>query len=141
MDDVINKINYQLGANRIILKDLKDQEQDMKCYLDKKAILWYENCVDIKLNIDSIINKIIFKKCKNINLSIHGLVNGIEIDNCNNIHIECNKVKPVNAIIVDKSSNVSIILSKKYIDETYYQIESSKDIKVMDKRNKIHFSK
>ena len=141
MDDIITTINHKIDANKIEFNDLKNLDHDMRDYLDNKAILVYINCDEIQLKIDSQINKIVLKRCNTIKLNIRGLVSGIEIDKCSNIIVECIKEKPINSIIVESSLYIDIKLSKEFLNKTYYEIDKSKNVKIMDTGKKIYLSK
>jgi len=138
MENKILYMNNKLDENRAILKNMSNLEQDMRNYLSVRDILIYVDCNNINLNIDNRINKLIFKNCSDITVSIGGLISGLEVKASSNITIDCKKKNTVNSIVVEKSSNVKITMSKKIIDTIYYEINSSRDIKILDKRNKEH---
>lgn len=141
MENRILYMNSKLDEHRAILKNMSNLQQDMRDYLSVRDILIYVNCNNINLNIDSRINKLIFKNCSNITVSIGGLISGLEVKGSNNIIIDCKKKNTVNSIVVEKSSNIQITMSKKIIGTIYYDIDSSRDIKILDKRNKEHLVK
>lgn len=141
MDDIVTTINHKIDANKIEFNDLTNLDQDMRDYLDNKSILFYINCKQIQITINSQINKIVLKQCDDIKLNIRGLVSGIEINKCANIIVECVKEKPINSIVVENSLCVDIKLLKKFLNKTYYEIDKSKNIKIMDTKKIVYLSK
>ena len=141
MDDIVTTINHKIDANKIEFNDLTNLDQDMRDYLDNKSILFYINCKQIQITINSQINKIVLKQCDDIKLNIRGLVSGIEINKCANIIVECVKEKPINSIVVKNSLCVDIKLLKKFLNKTYYEIDKSKNIKIMDTKKIVYLSK
>ena len=141
MDDIITTINHKIDANKIEFHDLSDLDHDMRDYLDNKAILFYVGCSKIRIIINSQINKIVLKQCTDVKLNIGGLVSGIEINKCSNIIVECTKEKPINSIIVENSLYVDIKLSSEFLNQTYYEIDKSKNVNIMDTKKKIYLKK
>mgnify|MGYP003385702774 CR=1 FL=1 len=141
MDDIVTTINHKIDANKIEFHDLTNLNQDMRDYLDNKSILFYINCKQIQITINSQINKIVLKHCDDIKLNIRGLVSGIEINKCANIIVECIKEKPINSVVVENSLYIDIKLLKEFLNKTYYEIDKSKNVKIMDTKKIVYLSK
>ena len=67
---------------------------------------------------------------------LNGLISGIEIKDSSEIYIDNGIKKSVNSVIVERSSEIRIVMSKKIHKETVYQIDSTKDIIVEDHNGK-----
>jgi hypothetical protein len=99
-----------MNINFIILDSLYEEEYNFKNFLrDKDTIIW-KNCEDLKIIVNSKINKFVFLNCKNITLKMSDAIIGLELENCENININIKKNKIVNCIELYKSN---IKLNKK----------------------------
>lgn len=125
------KIN-KMDSNSVILKNLLNIEQNMMKLLDEDSTLCYKNCNNLKISIDSKINKIEFDNCKKIEISLKGLVSGIDVLNSESVQIDNSKNKPLNTINIAGSKGVKVLTSKKVHNNTSYNIDNSYDIVVED---------
>ncbi len=132
-----NKMILQqlLTKNQITLKNLWDLNQNFGTLFDQESTICYENCQDMRISINSKINRIIFKNCKNMDIKLSGLISGIEIKNCTNIEIDNKKKLPLNSLIMENSKFVKMTVSKRSHKETYYEITKSNGILITDHSN------
>lgn len=125
-------LQKQLSDNSMTLTNLFDLEQNMRSLLEEDATLCYKNCQDMKINIDSKINKISFESCNNIEISLNGLVTGIYINSCDNIKVNNKKKQPLNEFNIVESNCIKVLTSKEVHQHTTYNIDNSYGIIVQD---------
>ena len=131
-----NNITKLLDRNQMTIKNVNGIEQNMGKLLDFNSTINYENCQNLVIDIESKINRICFRRCKNMEVRLNGLISGIEIKDSSEIYIDNGIKKSVNSVIVERSSEIRIVMSKKIHKETVYQIDSTKDIIVEDHNGK-----
>jgi len=136
-----NQLETLLTKNQVTLKNLYELKQDMGTLLDASSTIYYKDCEDIKLKIDSKVNRLIFDQCKNIVVELCGVISGIEIKKSCGISINIKRKFPLNSILIEKSKYISLSLSKKSHNDTFYQIDKSHGIMVMDHKNKALYLK
>jgi hypothetical protein len=112
-----------MNINFIILDSLYNEKFYFKNLLRDKDTIFWKNCEDLYIKVDSKINKFIFFKCKNIKLIMSDAIIGLEIENCENINIKIKKNKTVNCIELYKSN---IKLNKKLNKKVFLLVEKSK---------------
>lgn len=131
-----DKLENLLTKNKITLKNLWGLEQDMSNLLDCQSTICYQNCEDIQLKIDSKINRLVFNKCKNIVVELSGVISGIEVNKSFGITINVKRNLPINSLIIEKSKHISLSLSKKHHNQTYYQVSNSHAIIVKNHKER-----
>ena len=78
-----------------ILHDINNNYFNFKKLLTCKDTLNWTHSSNLKIKVNSKINKMIFENCDNITLRIHSMIIGLEFNNCINIkiyikeHINC----------------------------------------------------
>ena len=107
-------------SQTITITDIGSISDDIAIYnfkklLTKKDTIIWKNCANIKIIINSKINKIIFENCKNIELCMYDAVIGVELNNCNDFKI--NIKKHINSFESYKSS---VILNQKDNNKTFF---------------------
>jgi len=133
-------IEGKIDKNSITLNNLIDLEQDMKNYLHMTDSIYYVNCKNLIIKIDTTINKLIFDKCDDIVIDINGLIAGLEIEKSSNISTICRT--KIGSIIVNNSSEVSLEMSEQHFNkDTYCEINCSKNVNIMDFKKHIYLSK
>ena len=76
-----------LNLNSIVIKDLKDRNLNFKKLLHKSDTIIWRDCENLKINVDSKINKFEFNDCENIKIFLLGSIAGLEINKCSNFTI------------------------------------------------------
>jgi hypothetical protein len=94
-----------------ILYDINNNFFDFKKLLTSKDTLNWKKCNNLKINVDSKINKMFFENCKNINIQIHSSIIGLEFNNCINIKI---KIKEHICCIESYKSTIECSANKKH---------------------------
>lgn len=140
MDELKCIIEEKIEQHNVTLRDLTDLEQDMKDFLRMTDSIYYINCKDLVIKVDTTINKLMFKECENITVDINGLIAGLDIDKSSNISTVCRT--KIGSIIVNNSSEINLEMSKQHFDKnTYCEINYSKNVNIMDPRKHIYLSK
>ena len=83
-----------MNMNTAIITDIQPDmvtKYNFKNLLTKKDTIIWKNCSNLKIIINSKINKIIFENCKNIELNMTHAVIGVELNNCYNFLINIKK--------------------------------------------------
>jgi hypothetical protein len=93
-----------------------------KLFTKKDTIIW-KDCTNIKIIINSKINKIIFENCKNIELCMYDAVIGVELNNCHDLKI--NIKKHINSFEAYKST---VMLNQKTNEKTFFFCDKTKFI-------------
>ena len=94
-----------MNNNTVIINDIQPEDiikYNFKRLLTKKDTIIWKNCCNLKIIINSKINKIIFENCKNIELTMTHAVIGVELNNSHNFLI--NVKKHLNSFEAYKSS-------------------------------------
>lgn len=94
-----------MNMNTLVLNDIQPdiiKKYNFKKLLTKKDTIIWKNCSNLKIIINSKINKIIFENCNNIELNMTHAVIGIELSNSHNFLI--NIKKHLNSFEAYKSS-------------------------------------
>ena len=86
-----NTLENLLTKNQITLTNLYELEQNMGTLLDTRSTICYINCENIKLKIESKINRLAFNNCKNIFVELSGVISGIDIKKSCGITINVKK--------------------------------------------------
>ena len=76
-----------LLSNRSIVSNYSDVDLDFKNYLEMKDSIIFKNCQNLKIRINSKINKLIFFKCNNVILKCSETISGIEIEKCSSFKL------------------------------------------------------
>ena len=118
------------------LEDLFDLEQDYHELLGRRDSLTYRNCHNLKINIDSKINRLSFINCSNIVVKVSDVITGIEIRRCQEITVKTRKKKPVNSILIRYSGGINLRIPKKMKRMVDLRIERSNNIHVYDLNKK-----
>ena len=104
-----------IDTQNLILKDINNTTFNFKkLFKITNSITWI-NCNNLKVVIDSPVNKLILKKCKNIELTLDKTIAGIEINRCVNLIINTKQGKHLNHLDIFKSS-VTLNISKQDLD-------------------------
>ncbi len=115
-------------SQTVTITDIESLSDDIAIYnfkklLTKKDTIIWKNCANIKIIINSKINKLIFENCKNIELCMRDAVIGVELNNCNDFKI--NIKKHINSFEAYKSS---VILNQKDNNKTFFFCDKTKII-------------
>lgn len=105
MNKIKKSLEDKLNKNSIILRNLKNDYQDMKNYINKNNTIIYINCINLKINIESTMNRIEFINCKNCKIKVKKLISGIYINKSSNIYVYS---RCLSSVYVDKSSNINV---------------------------------
>ncbi len=97
--------------NQSIISNYSDMDIDFKSYLEMKDSIIFKNCQNLKIRINSKINKLIFFKCNNVILKCSETVSGIEIEKCSSFKLIPLDPYTLNIIECYKSSIEFIINS------------------------------
>jgi hypothetical protein len=108
-----------------IIDNINNYTFNFKKLLNKKDIIIWKNCEDLKINVDSRINKFIFENCKNLKITLSDAIIGVEFNNCKNIKLKIKKDKKVNSFETFKSDISLKISNKDYKKITFFK-ENSK---------------
>jgi hypothetical protein len=120
--------------NTVIITDIMPDmitKYNFKKLLTKKDTIIWKNCSNLKIIINSKINKIIFENCKNIELNMTHAVIGVELNNCLNFVI--NIKKHLNSFEAYKSSvrlNQRLNLNKRLNRKTFFFCEKTNIIQI-----------
>lgn len=113
-----------MNENILNLIDIQNKNFDFKKFLKNKDSIIIKNCLSLKINIKSKINKIIIENSKKIKLKVSDAISGIEINNSNNIKIKIRKNKKIN-LIQSYKSNIDVKLQKEQEKNTKFIFEES----------------
>ena len=114
-----------LNFNMILLTDLSDKIINFKKLLNPKDTIIWKKCNNLKIFVNSKINKFEFNNCNNIKMSILGTISGMEINHCKNITIQLPKNHKITSLHLYKS-NIKIIGNKKDFKKIHIMNEESK---------------
>lgn len=95
-----------------IIDSIYDKTFNFKKLLTQKDIIIWRNCENLKIKVNSKINKFIFENCKNMNITLSDAIIGVEFNNCSNITIKIKNNKTINCFETFKS-NINLEISKK----------------------------
>ena len=135
LSNKVEKLCNLLTENQLVMKDLKDIDQDMKDYLDIRSCLCYQNCKNLTIRIDNKINRIILFKCENIKINIGGFISGFEAKKCSNIEIKVKKDGPLNNVILEKCQDITTRLSTEHVPDAIFEVSQSTNIQIFDLEN------
>ena len=97
--------------NQSIISNYSNINFDFKNYLEMKDSLIFKNCRELKIKINSKINKLIFLNCNDIALECSETISGIEIEKCSSFKLS--PLEPYCLKIIDcYKSSIEIILNK-----------------------------
>ena len=126
----------EIDRNSVALMDLNNISQDFNNLLSKTDSITYIKCININININTCINKIVIKNCSHVEINIDKIISGIEIINSNNINIITTKNKPIYHLLIDESNVINIIINKKNFKATEIDIIDSNNIEFLNFNNK-----
>jgi hypothetical protein len=107
-----------------IINNVFNYNFNFKKLLNKKDIIIWKNCENLKIKVDSKINKIIFENCNDLIITLSDAIIGVEFNNCKNITIKIKKDKQINSFEIYKS-NVNLKISKNdYKKITFFKEKS-----------------
>ena len=109
----------------IVIDNIKNQKFNFKKILTKKDSFMWKNCSNLKINIKSKINKLIFINCKDIKLKIADTISGLEIENSKNIDIKC-KINTSIKHLSSYKSNINLRLYENQEKTITFDIDKSK---------------
>lgn len=119
-----------MNNNTVIINDIQPEDiikYNFKRLLTKKDTIIWKNCCNLKIIINSKINKIIFENCKNIELTMTHAVIGVELNNSHNFLI--NIKKHLNSFEAYKSSvKLNQRLNQRLNQKTFFFCEKTKII-------------
>ena len=115
--------------NFVIFNDIKNKKLNFKKLLKSNESIEWKNCKNLKIKINSKINKFQFDNCNNITLYLYGTIAGLEINKCNNfkliipsnhhitsiqlyktkIKIKCNKNEFKKIFLIKEQTNILLI--------------------------------
>jgi len=107
-----------------IIDCVSDYTFNFKKLLNKKDIIIWKNCEDLKIKVDSRINKFIFENCNNLTVTLADAIIGVEFNNCKNITIKVKKDKQINSFEIYKSNINLKISNKDYKKITFFKENS-----------------
>lgn len=107
-----------------IINSVYDYFFNFKKILDKKDIIIWKNCDNLKINVDSKINKFVFENCNNLKITLSDAIIGVEFNNCKNISLKIKKNKTINSFELFKSDINLKITNKDYKKITFFNEKS-----------------
>ena len=119
----MNINSHDININTVIMDHICPNEMktyNFKKLLTKKDTILWKNCSNLKININSKINKIIFENCNNIKLNLKHAVIGVELNNCHNFLI--NIKEHLNTFESYKSS---VKLNQREKEKTFFFCEKT----------------
>lgn len=108
-----------------IIDSIEDKEFNFKKLLSQKDIIIWKNCSNLKINVDSKINKFIFQNCKDMDIVLSDAIIGVEFNNCSNIRLKIKSNKRINSFELFKS-DINLSISKRDYKKIVIFKESSK---------------
>ena len=108
----------------VIIESISNHTFNFKNFLNKNDTIIWRNCDNIKIKINSKVNKMIFENCNNINISMSDAIIGVEFFKCSNIVFKVRKNKKINCIESFLSS-IQLNIYKKNKDSITFLTEKS----------------
>lgn len=107
-----------------IIDGIHEYTFNFKKLLKKTDVIIWKNCDNLKIKVNSKINKFIFKNCNNLKIILVDAIIGVEFNNCKNIKLKVKKNKKINSIEIFKSDINLDILNKDYKKITFFKEKS-----------------
>ena len=107
-----------------IIENIYNYTFNFKQILNKKDIIIWKNCENLKIKVNSKINKFIFENCDNLTITLSDAIIGVEFNNCKNIKIKIKKNKQINSFETFKSDINLKISNKDYKKITFFKEKS-----------------
>lgn len=107
-----------------IIDSVYDYTFNFKKLLDKKDIIIWRNCENLKIKVNTKINKFVFENCKKLNITLSDAIIGVEFNNCSDIKLKIKKNKTINSFELFKSNINLKITNNDYKKITFFNEKS-----------------
>ena len=108
-----------------IIDSVYDYKFNFKKLLNKSDIIIWRNCENLKIKVDSKINKFIFENCNNLSITLSDAIIGVEFNNCKNIKLRIKKDKRINSFELFRSDINLKINNNDYKKITFFKEKSN----------------